>query len=118
MEGRNGARPPFSTAFEGVIPNLMRRYRDTNSEYIRNKIAEFMTDRPCPTCKGNRLRQEALAVTVNDANIIEVTTWPVLQHPGMGRTSWTSRGCHFTTARKGDCRAHLQGNSRLAWVSW
>ncbi len=69
----------FSAAFEGVIPNLERRYRDTNSDYIRNKIAEFMANRPCPTCKGDRLRQEAMAVTVDEANIVEVTKWPVLQ---------------------------------------
>ena len=69
----------FSAAFEGVIPNLERRYRDTNSDYIRNKIAEYMSDRPCPTCQGNRLRQEAMAVTVDQFNIVAVTKWPVLQ---------------------------------------
>jgi len=68
----------FNTTFEGVIPNLMRRYRETQSEFIRNKISEFMTDKPCPTCGGKRLRVEALAVTVCDRNIVEVTTWPVL----------------------------------------
>ena len=76
-QGRNGRESTFETAFEGVIPNLERRYRETNSEYIRNKISEYMTDRPCPTCKGNRLRPEALAVTVDNANIVEVTAWPV-----------------------------------------
>ena len=71
------ARPLFQTNFEGVIPNLERRYRETNSEYIRNKILEFMSDRPCPTCKGERLRPEALAVTIQDSNIVEVTRWPI-----------------------------------------
>lgn len=79
IEGRNGRETSFRTPFEGVIPNLMRRYRETNSEYIRGKIAEFMTDKPCPSCGGARLRKEALAVTVNGANIIEVTSWPVLK---------------------------------------
>jgi excinuclease ABC subunit A len=79
VEGQNGRETTFKTAFEGVIPNLMRRYRDTNSEYIRNKIAEYMTDRLCPTCNGARLRKEALAVTVNNANIVEVTDWPVIK---------------------------------------
>jgi excinuclease ABC subunit A len=55
----------------------MRRYRETQSEYIRNKITEFMSNKPCPACGGNRLRPEALAVTVNDANILKVTDWPV-----------------------------------------
>jgi excinuclease ABC subunit A len=77
MEGRNERQTSFQAAFEGVIPNLERRYRETNSEYIRNKITEFMSDRPCPTCKGQRLRPEAMAVTINDANIVEVTKWPV-----------------------------------------
>jgi len=69
----------FARDFEGVIGNLERRYRETNSEYIREKITEYMSDKPCPTCKGKRLRPEAIAVTVNDANIIEVTSWPILK---------------------------------------
>ncbi len=74
---RDGRTASFETAFEGVIGNLERRYRETNSEYIREKIAEYMSDRPCPTCQGKRLRPEALAVTVDGVNIIEVTSWPV-----------------------------------------
>lgn len=79
LNGRNDRQSTYTTTFEGVIPNLERRYRETNSEYIRNKITEFMTDRPCQTCNGNRLRPEALAVTVDDSNIVEVTTWPVVR---------------------------------------
>jgi len=75
--GRNGRKSSFRASFEGVINNLERRFRETNSEYIRGKIAEFMSDRPCQSCGGKRLRKEALAVTINDKNIIEVTTWPV-----------------------------------------
>ncbi len=75
--GRNGRKSSFRASFEGVVNNLERRYRETNSEYIRGKIAEFMSDRPCQSCGGKRLRKEALAVTVDDENIIEVTTWPV-----------------------------------------
>jgi len=74
----NGHEFKFSRAFEGVITNLERRYRETNSDYIREKISEFMSDRPCPTCKGKRLNPAALAVTVDDINIITVTSWPVL----------------------------------------
>ena len=69
----------FARDFEGVVGNLERRYRETNSEYIRERITEFMSDKPCPTCKGKRLRPEALAVTVGGANIIEVTAWPILR---------------------------------------
>ena len=77
VQGKNGRHTTYNMAFEGIIPNLMRRYRETNSEYIRNKITEYMSDRPCPTCKGTRLRPEAMAVTVDDINIVEATTWPV-----------------------------------------
>jgi|YNPNPStandDraft_1061719.scaffolds.fasta_scaffold02205_8 excinuclease ABC subunit A len=86
LSGRNERQSTFSTTFEGVIPNLERRYRETQSDYIRNKIAEFMSDRPCPTCQGKRLRPEALAVTVDGHNIIEVTDWPVLR-----TLEWTRR---------------------------
>ena len=75
--GRNGRKSSFNASFEGVINNLERRYRETNSEYVRNKISEFMSDRPCPTCGGLRLRTEALAVTIDDKNIIEAASWPV-----------------------------------------
>jgi excinuclease ABC subunit A len=75
----SGQEFSFSRAFEGVITNLERRYRETNSEFIREKISEFMTDRPCPSCGGKRLNPSALAVTVDDVNIIAVTSWPVLK---------------------------------------
>ncbi len=78
MEG-NDRKTSMNLSFEGVIPNLERRFRETHSEYIRAKISEYMSDRPCPTCKGERLRPEALAVTVMDKNIVEVTRWPVNQ---------------------------------------
>ncbi len=75
--GRNGRKSSFSTSFEGVIGNLERRYRETQSDYIRMRISEFMGVKLCPTCEGKRLRKEALAVLVEDANIIDVTGWPV-----------------------------------------
>ena len=76
-QNKEGRTAQFDAAFEGVIPGFMRRYRETNSEYIREKISEYMTDRPCPTCHGKRLRPEAIAVTVDDTNIIEATAWPI-----------------------------------------
>ncbi len=77
-QSANGNEFKFSRAFEGVITNLERRYRETNSEFIREKISEFMSDRPCPTCKGKRLNPAALAVTVDNVNIVEANSWPVL----------------------------------------
>lgn len=76
-QNREGRKATWETEFSGVIPNLERRYRETNSEYIRSKISEYMSDRPCPACMGKRLRPEALAVTVADVNILDVTGWPV-----------------------------------------
>jgi excinuclease ABC subunit A len=73
---RDGGRRIYRTPFEGVVPNLQRRYRETTSDYIRAKIEEFMTRRPCPACGGARLRPEALAVTVGGQNIYELTRWP------------------------------------------
>ncbi|MBN2388875.1 MAG: excinuclease ABC subunit UvrA [Anaerolineales bacterium] len=78
-KNRDGRQATFETAFEGVVGNLERRYRETNSEYIRERISEYMSDRPCPTCQGKRLRPEAIAVTVNDINIITLTSWPINQ---------------------------------------
>ncbi len=78
-QNREGRKATWDTAFSGVIGNLERRYRETNSDYIRTKINEFMSDQPCPSCQGKRLRPEALAVTVDDANILQVTEWPVLK---------------------------------------
>ncbi len=77
-QNASGNEFKFKRAFEGVIGNLERRYRETNSEYIRAKISEFMSDRPCPTCGGARLNPAALAVTVGGVNIITVTGWPIL----------------------------------------
>ena len=75
--GRSGRRSTFSTPFEGVIGNMQRRYKDTDSEWIRAKIGAFISLNPCPECHGKRLRKEALGVTVDGKNIIEVTEWAV-----------------------------------------
>ncbi|MGD8552418.1 MAG: excinuclease ABC subunit UvrA [Anaerolineales bacterium] len=76
---REGRTASYQTAYEGVIGNLERRYQETSSDYIRNKIQDYMSERPCPACMGQRLRPEALAVTVDEINIVEVTNWPVLR---------------------------------------
>ncbi len=64
--------------YEGVIPNLERRYRETASDYVREFIEEYMSAKPCPACKGKRLRPESLAVTVGEENIAHVTSLSVL----------------------------------------
>ena len=62
----------WQTTYEGVIPNLMRRYRDTESDHVRSEIQRFMAQRPCPSCGGRRLKPEALAVTVCGRDIMQV----------------------------------------------
>jgi excinuclease ABC subunit A len=78
-QSREGRQSVFETTYEGLINNLKRRYDESTSDYIREKIQGYMTQRPCETCKGKRLRAEAVAVTVAEKNIIEVTHWPVLR---------------------------------------
>nr|WP_243638259.1 excinuclease ABC subunit UvrA [Rubrobacter taiwanensis] len=70
---RYGRKRQYMTSFEGVVGHLQRRYTETDSEYLREKIEEFMSHVPCPQCKGARLRPEALAVTVGGINIYEFT---------------------------------------------
>jgi excinuclease ABC subunit A len=76
---REDRQATFQSVFEGIVHNFERRYRDTQSDYIRNKISIYMSNRECPTCHGARLRPEAIAVTVDDFNIIEITDWPINQ---------------------------------------
>ncbi len=64
----------YEATFEGVIPNLERRYRETESEWVKSEIERFMVERPCPTCGGKRLRPEALAVTVDGRTIAAVAS--------------------------------------------
>jgi len=68
-----GQKKDAMVAFEGIIPNLERRYRETASEGIREFIEGFMSAKPCHVCKGKRLKKEILAVTVNSRNIADVT---------------------------------------------
>ena len=60
-------------AFEGLIKNVERRYRETGSETMKQEYEQFMRITPCKTCKGQRLKAESLAVTVGDKNIYEMT---------------------------------------------
>ncbi|OAB37720.1 excinuclease ABC subunit A [Paenibacillus macquariensis subsp. defensor] len=69
-----GHRKEALVIFEGIIPNLERRYRETASEGIREFIEGFMSAKPCEVCKGHRLKKEILAVTVDSHNIADVTS--------------------------------------------
>jgi excinuclease ABC subunit A len=67
----------YVATFEGVVTNLERRFKETDSEYIRTELEKFMVQKPCPTCGGRRLRPEALAVTIDGRNIWDVATMSV-----------------------------------------
>ncbi len=70
---RYGRRRSYTTSFDGIVSNLERRYKETDSEYVREKIEEYMSVRPCPDCHGSRLRPESLAVTVGGLGVHELT---------------------------------------------
>lgn len=74
---RYGNERTYETTYEGVVNNLMRRYQETSSDYIREKIEQYMSQIPCKTCGGRRLRPEALAVTVAGNDIYTLSNLPV-----------------------------------------
>jgi excinuclease ABC subunit A len=74
---RMGRRRSYMLAFEGIVPSLQRRYRETDSGQQRERIEEYMSFRPCPVCKGARLKPEVLAVTVGGLNVHEFTRMSV-----------------------------------------
>ncbi len=67
----------YDVAFEGLIKNVQRKYRETGSEVMKQEYEQFMRITPCETCKGQRLKAESLAVTVADKNIYEMTSMSV-----------------------------------------
>lgn len=69
----------YEQPFEGIIPNLERRYRESNSEYIKEEVEDCMTESPCPECHGHRLKKESLAVTVGGKNISELCDLSVVE---------------------------------------
>ncbi len=76
-ENRYGRTREYDTTYEGIIPQLNRRYKETDSDHIRQDIEQHRTSRPCPDCNGARLKAEARAVTVGGRNIVEVTRMSV-----------------------------------------
>jgi excinuclease ABC subunit A len=86
LRGRNGHHRhghrhhgDFRVRYEGVVPNLERRYKETESDWLRGEIERYMTTQPCPDCGGARLKPESLAVTVAGRPIVEVTAMSIAQ---------------------------------------
>ena len=78
-EDRYGRTRQYYTNFEGVIPYLERRYKETDSDSVRADIERYMASTPCPACQGKRLKPESLAVTIVGKNIMDVTVLPVTE---------------------------------------
>ncbi len=80
MRGAGGRT--YNVTYEGVIPNLERRYHETDSDFVRREISKYMAERQCPVCHGRRLKPEILAVTVADKSIVDVTTLSISDAAG------------------------------------
>ena len=76
---RRGQVYSWDTTFEGVVPNLQRRYKSTTSDYMRREIERYMTTLPCLSCNGKRLKPESLAVTIGGRSIMDVTAQSIGQ---------------------------------------
>jgi len=83
---RHGHVRHYDTTYEGIVPNLRRRYRESKSDYSRQQIEYFMATRPCPDCKGKRLKPESLAVTVAGKSITDITALSIVD-----AREWVSR---------------------------
>ncbi len=85
----------YTATFEGLITNLERRYRETDSEYIKTELEKYMVSRPCPGCGGRRLRPEALAVTIDDKTIADIAGMSVTD-----ALAWVARLPSVISARE------------------
>lgn len=74
---KNSSKRTYTTSFEGIIPNLTRRHRETQSDFIRRQIQAYMVKKTCAKCNGARLKQIYLGVTVSGKNIFELTKMPL-----------------------------------------
>ncbi len=72
-----GSGRSFESTYEGVIPNLERRHKETDSDFMRRDIERFMQERPCHACQGKRLKPEVLAITINGTSIIDICDYSV-----------------------------------------
>ncbi len=81
VEGRNreGRWTHFNSAFEGLIPELERRYKESESDYVKKEIEKYMMMEICPVCHGSRLKPEVLSITIDGSNISEVTSQSIRQ---------------------------------------
>ena len=98
---RFGRRRAYSTNFEGIISSLERRYKESESDWTREKIEEYMTLRPCPDCKGARVRPESRAVLVADTPIHEFTRFSAQR--ALIWLAWSCSSRSTTSGSRGSC---------------
>lgn len=84
-ENRQGRMTTIEQTFEGFVENLERRYQETNSDFMRHEIEKYMQQEDCPSCNGDRLKDEALSVFIDGKNIAEITALPIDQTLGWAR---------------------------------
>ncbi|QQG50236.1 MAG: excinuclease ABC subunit UvrA [Candidatus Berkelbacteria bacterium] len=77
LHGEKTTNDSDEEAFEGILPNLERRYRETDSDYLKNEIEKYMVEKTCQSCNGQRLRVEVLSVRIKDKNIIDATSMSI-----------------------------------------
>ena len=95
-----------SAAFEGVAHNLERRYRETQSEFMRREIEKFMSVKPCTACQGARLKKESLSVLIGGLNISQFTAFSVRKRRNF------LNGLEFTGTGEDHCPAGIKGDQR------
>jgi len=78
-KAKTGRMRSYDVAYEGVIPNLKRRYETTSSDYVKEEIERYMAARPCPSCHGARLKPESLAVLIDGLSVVDITRRPIRQ---------------------------------------
>jgi excinuclease ABC subunit A len=117
---RYGRRRSYMTTYEGIVPSLERRYRETDSDYTREKTEEYMTLRPCPECGGARLRPESLAVKVGGIGIDELTRMSArrtLEWFGELELSESERQIARMVLREIEERLHFLDNVGVGYLS-
>jgi excinuclease ABC subunit A len=117
---RYGRKRSYATRFEGIVPNLERRYKETDSDLAREKIEEFMSLRPCPACKGARLKPESRAVLVGGVAIHELTSLSVkraLQWLADVQLTETERHIARLIVREIDERLRFLDNVGIGYLS-
>jgi excinuclease ABC subunit A len=114
-QGKTGAKPPSALPFEGIIPTWSAATAKPTRVYAR-QISEFMSERPCPDLRRSAPAPEALAVTIDELNIVEVTGWPVMRTLALGGPPARSRAPSPT--RQQAISERILKEINLAWAFW